>query len=547
MTKVIFLHDNRVTTAIAHQEEDILTVARRAGVILESPCNGNGTCGKCKVKITASAGHQHTVLACRTPVCDELIVEIVERHDGANLQIKQDGLSVEAGVDSTIQKRYFTIGNVTEVYRDGELIATEQTNTAQQVYGLAVDIGTTTLVVSLVNLLTGKEIAAAGALNPQSRLAQDVLSRIRYASDDQGLAQMQQLLIDELNRLMKQITSKAAVSPDNIYDIVFSGNTCMLHLAVKANPAALGKYPYTPLILGGDVWPAVDLGIHAGVTAQVYLPPIISAYVGADITSGILAANLAEQAGTTLFLDIGTNGEMVLAVNSTLVATSTAAGPAFEGMNISCGVRAAPGAIESFHLTFTGERVATTIDDQPPLGICGSGLLDIVAELIKHGLIGKSGKFSKSADAQYSAVMTEVDGKPAFSVTDQVFLSQQDVRQVQLAKGAIRAGIEALLDHQGLKPEAVDQVLIAGSFGYHLNPASLIQIGLLPEEFRNKIKFLGNTSKTGGQAFLVNRQWRRQIGKTIANVTVLELATIKNFDRLFIKCLDYPQPINEKQ
>lgn len=540
MTKVIFLHDNRVTTAVAHRDEAILTVARRAGVTLESPCNGNGTCGKCKIEITDSTGHRHTVLACRTLVCDEMVVEIVERRDGANLQIKQDGLSVEVGVDSTIQKRYFPIGNVTEVYRNGELIATEQANTSQQVYGLAVDIGTTTLVVSLVDLLTGKEIAAAGVLNPQSRLAQDVLSRIRYASDDQRLAQLQQLFIDELNRLIKQITGKTGISADKIYDIVFSGNTCMLHLAVKANPAALGKYPYTPLIRGGDVWSAIDLGIHVGVRAQVYLPPIISAYVGADITSGILASNLAEQTGITLFIDIGTNGEMVLAVNGTLVATSTAAGPAFEGMNISCGMRAAPGAIESFHLAFKGERVVTTIDDQPAVGICGSGLLDIVAELVKHGVIGKNGKFSKLADEQCGAVVTEVDGKFAFSVTDQVFLSQQDVRQVQLAKGAIRAGIEALLDQQSLKPEAVDQVLIAGSFGYHLNPASLIQIGLLPEEFRNKIKFLGNTSKTGGQAFLVNRQWRRQIGETIANVAVLELATIKNFDRLFIKCLDYP-------
>jgi uncharacterized 2Fe-2S/4Fe-4S cluster protein (DUF4445 family) len=535
---VSFCHAGRGINVAADVGEDILTVARRAGMALESPCNGNGTCGKCKVKLTAADG-QHTVLACRTAVSRDMTVEIMERRDGGNLQIKQDGMIAVVNLDSAIKKRYLPLADLTEVYRDGNLIATEHGDTLQQVYGLAVDIGTTTLVVSLVDLLTGQELATAGALNPQSRLAQDVLSRIRYASDEQGLAEMNRLCIDELNRLIQQVTAVANVIAVRIYDLVFSGNTCMLHLAAGVNPATLGKYPYTPLIWGGAALPAADLGIHAAAGAEVYLPQVISAYVGADITSGILVSRLAERNGVSLFIDIGTNGEMVLAVDGMLAATSTAAGPAFEGMNIACGMRAAPGAIEGFSLTPAGGRIVETIGAQPAIGICGSGLLDIVAELVKYELIEKNGKFSKKLPGKQGDLITVIAGKPAFAVTDEVFVSQQDVRQVQLAKGAIRAGIEALLAYRGLKVEAVGQVLIAGSFGFHLNPVSLIGIGLLPEAFQGKIEFLGNTSMTGGQAFLVNRECRLQAARTVADVAVLELATVANFDRLFVNCLEF--------
>lgn len=539
MIKVLFHHGGQETIANVSEDDDLLTVARQAGVILESPCNGNGTCGKCKVKILSPLGEDEIVLACHTKVDRDIVVEIIKRFDSGELQIKQDGLVSSSGIDSIISKKYLPHRDVTHVYRKTALIGIEQGNTETEMYGLAIDIGTTTLVVSLVNLLTGEELAATGALNPQSRLGQDVLSRIRYASKEQGLIEMNHLIIEELNRMIRQVTVDAALSTHHVYELVLSGNTCMLHLAVKANPRALGKYPYTPVIRGGNSIPANNLGLYAIPSAEAYLPPIISAYVGGDITSGILVSCLAEREDTNLFIDIGTNGEIVLATGGKLVATSTAAGPAFEGMNISCGMRAAPGAIEGFSLTADGERTLQNIGDQAAVGICGSGLLDIIAALIHNGVIASNGKFNKTMNENLSALLTQVNGKTVFSVAEGVYLSQPDIRQVQLAKGAIRAGIEALLAYQHVTVADVDRVLIAGSFGYHLNPNSLIEIGLLPETLRDKIEFLGNTSKTGAQGFLLNQGSRLAIAQIVEKIAVLELSTVDNFDRLFVKCLEF--------
>jgi uncharacterized 2Fe-2S/4Fe-4S cluster protein (DUF4445 family) len=265
----------------------------------------------------------------------------------------------------------------------------------------------------------------------------------------------------------------------------------------------------------------------------------MSAYVGADITSGILASQLKNLEGLTLFVDIGTNGEMVLASDGKLIATSTAAGPAFEGMNIACGMRAAPGAVEKFHISDDAVKLQT-IADEAPIGICGSGLIDIVGELVKHGAVKPNGKLAKEqADSFIADRIAVREGKAVFEVEGDVYLSQKDIRQVQLAKGAIRAGIEALMTSSDVQPEDINRVFIAGSFGYHLDPNSLINIGLLPQSFADKIEFLGNTSKTGGQAFLINNEARKEMAKVVGDVKVLELATTENFDKLFINCLNF--------
>ncbi|WP_378953569.1 ASKHA domain-containing protein [Pelosinus sp. sgz500959] len=539
MGKITFHYAKQTTSIDVYADETLLSAAKRAGLMIDSPCNGNGTCGKCKVKVSVPGKPQEIVLACNTDVQNDAVVEIIECQDNGNLQIKHDGLASTVEIDARIHKEYSRERDVTRVYRNGQLIVEERGNTERESYGLAIDIGTTTLVVALVNLLTGQELATVGALNPQSRLAQDVLSRVRYASKEEGLLEMNQLLIEELNQMIGQITTDAQISSERIYELVFSGNTCMLHLATNTNPVTLGKYPYTPIVRGGNSLSAKELGFYLADGAQVYLPPIISAYVGGDITSGILVARLAEREGTSLFIDIGTNGEIVLATNGKLVATSTAAGPAFEGMNISFGMRAAPGAVEGFELTSEGQSIVKTIADQVPVGICGSGLLDIVAAMVKKKIISKNGKFNKEITEPFSPFVTEINGKKVFNVAEGVFLSQPDIRQVQLAKGAIRGGIEALLAYQGLVGAQVDRVLIAGSFGYHLNPESLIEIGLLPEAFRGKIEFLGNTSKSGGQELLINKTSRLEIKQIVEEIAVLELATIDNFDRLFVKYLEF--------
>lgn len=515
---VNFLQSERPVSVSVEAGVTVLAAARQAGVLLETPCNGNGTCGKCRVEVL-----RKTQLACRTLIDRDLDVTILERNDSKNVEILQHGHILSIPVEHWVRKEYDAASDSTTILTGEGVLGQEAGNTVTANYGAVVDIGTTTLVAALYDLGSGEELASTAALNPQSHHAQDVLSRIKLASTPEGLRLLHTDFIQALNRMLLEVAGQAGVEFRHIYEIIFSGNTCMLHLAVQADPVSLGRFPYTSVIQGGELYPAAQFGLHAAEFARIYLPPVMSAYVGADITSGLLAAQLDQLPGTTLFVDIGTNGEMILAVDGRLVATSTAAGPAFEGMNIACGMRAAPGAIEKFNLDRNGQAQVTTIGDQPAVGICGSGLVDIVGELVRNGHVQANGRLSGSS----------------FSITEKVFISQKDIRQVQLAKGAIRAGIEAMLERVGIAAEHVDRVYIAGSFGYHLNPESLIQVGLLPQVFRGKIEFLGNTSKTGGQAFLLNRSLRSKMAELVEKVEIIELATTRNFDKLFVKCLNF--------
>ena len=400
---------------------------------------------------------------------------------------------------------------------EGRFVRFEYGNTLEHLYGVAVDIGTTTLVAALVDLRSGLELGSASSLNPQARYAQDVLSRIKMGSKPEGLYILHSELIKELNRLIRDAAAQPRIASKYIYEAVFSGNTTMLHLAAGVDPASLGKYPYTPALFGGNHIRAIDIGLDISPYGFVYLPPILSAYVGADITSGILATGLEKQKGVVLFVDIGTNGEMVLAVDGRLTATSTAAGPAFEGMNITCGMRASRGSGgELFSLADKGVRVET-IANAEPVGLCGSGLLDVVGELAAQGGLDKNGRFQSngsSPDRFWKDRWESLDGKPVFRVAGPVYLSQKDVRQVQLAKAAIRAGIELMLAANKITPVQVDRVLIAGSFGFHLRTSSLIHLGLLPVEFKDRVEFVGNTSKSGGEGSAFKRSRAREAKTT---------------------------------
>lgn len=535
----------------------ILEAARGVNVLIESPCDAIGTCGKCKVfvkdlvnkNIGINEGRHQLkkeetlagfVLACQAKVYEDIEVEIQNTSSqNKTLKILSDGQSFSYDIKSYITKKH--IDGKTLVYGGNELLGTEPGDTTNQTYGLSIDIGTTTVVTALINMLTGEEIASTSALNPQSLHAQDVLTRIKFASAPDGLETMYKGITDELNEMIKTVSCKGNINPENIYEVIYSGNTTMIHLACDADPSSLGKYPYTPLILGGNSIPATMLKISPfGV---VYLPPIISAYVGPDITSGVLASQLDKKKGTTLFIDIGTNGEMVIAKDGKLSATSTAAGPAFEGMNITCGMRAGDGALESFEIDEDNNINTHTIGDVEPTGICGSGLLDIVGELVRVGIIGANGKFVLPEKGDYSSKLKEKvvlkDGKGCFEITKEVYLTQKDIRQVQLAKGAVRAGIEALLLNQDINAKDVDLVEIAGSFGYHLRAKSLINIGLLPNEFEGKIDFVGNTSKSGGKAFLLNIHLREHMQKLVKQIDSVELANRDDFEKIFVRALNF--------
>lgn len=549
----------------------LLDAARLAGVTVDAPCDGTGTCGKCRVKIQAAQADNRQaweesehdflspaerdagwVVACQTAVRGDLRVE-VEQSDSHGLKILSEGQAIEVAIDPWVRKSLDSSGQTTAVEFAGEKRLTEPGDTVRHLYGLAIDIGTTTVVSALIDLHTGRELAVASGLNPQAHYAQDVLSRIKMASNPEGLQTLYGELIQELNRQIAEVTAQTKVSSEHIYEAVFSGNTTMLHLATGTNPASLGKYPYTPALRGGDHFRAakeLGLGLAISPYGLVYLAPVMSAYVGGDITSGVLATGLAEQSGVVLFVDVGTNGEIVLAVDGQLTATSTAAGPAFEGMNIACGMRANRGAVEMVALSDAGLEYKT-IGAADPVGICGSGLLDVVAELAAHGGVDKNGRFqTNGANGSHGATGANgsnswrdhwdaVGGKPVFRIAGPVYLSQKDVRQVQLAKAAIRSGIELLLKTNGLAAGDVNRVLIAGSFGFHLRAASLIHLGLLPAEFDGRVEFVGNTSKTGAQAFLLNQRLRSAMQEIVQQVKVVELANDPAFEKTFMKSLSF--------
>lgn len=549
-----FLPANRSVTVEAGTT--ILAAARQGGILIEAPCNGAGQCGKCAVRVPADdlvnlvvhvdapldAGGDGIVLACHAEIHGTVTIEVPRRTE-EGLRVITAGSGVTIMPDPFIIRRFDARTERTSIFAGDKLLTTEPGDSAADNAGLVVDIGTTTLVAALVDLNSGQTLATRSSLNPQSLHAQDVLSRIRFASDAGGLAMLQSDLVRELNRLLQELSADTGIAESRIFEAVLSGNTCMLHLLAGVDPTPLGAHPFLPSVTGDAHLQAIDIGLVIAPAGLVYLPPVISAYVGADISAGILATDLAALPGATLFIDIGTNGELVLAFDGRLIASATAAGPAFEGMNISCGMRAAVGAIERVDISPAGQLDIGVIGGVKPTGICGSGLMDLVAELVEAGIIGRSGRLTAphpgAPIGNMAERITKIDGGSAFRLYEHLLLSQKDIRQVQLAKGAIRAGIELLLQEAGLAASGLDRVLIAGSFGYHLRERSLLTLGLLPPEVAGKVSFVGNTSRSGAEMLLLNRQARARLKQAVELVTVVDLAGNSAFERVFMEAIGF--------
>ncbi|MDR1396510.1 MAG: ASKHA domain-containing protein [Desulfarculales bacterium] len=530
----------------------LLSAARRAGAALESPCDGMGVCGKCLVELTsgdcadiaADAAKASVlqppvrVLACRT-VVGELDAQVRIARSAAGLQVHDEGDSVACAIMPRMLKRYDAVSGATEILADGRHLGWETGDTGKALFGLAADIGTTTLTVAVINLNDGRELASFSGLNPQTRYAQDVLGRIHFASEKAGLEILNREVVSAINQLAGLACAQAGVEIAHIYETVLSGNTCMAHLAAGLNPEALGRYPFSPEFSGHVSLPSRPLGLWGAEFGETYFPPVISGYIGADITAGIIAADLARRPGVTLLVDIGTNGEIVLARDGEMFAASAAAGPAFEGMNISCGMRAAAGAIEYYRLRDDGSAVIKTVAGAPAQGICGSGLMDAVAELVRKGGVSPNGRFNATG-GELAARMERDNGKTRFRLIGEVFLTQKDIRQVQLAKAAVRAGIELLLTQAGLRADEVEQVFVAGSFGYHLRERSLLDLGLLPPQLAGRVRFAGNTAKSGARIFLLNQPSRGAAQSIAGRVHCCDLAGDPQFQEVFIAAMAFP-------
>jgi uncharacterized 2Fe-2S/4Fe-4S cluster protein (DUF4445 family) len=318
----------------------------------------------------------------------------------------------------------------------------------------------------------------------------------------------------------------------------------MLTLAAAINPEPLGRLPFTVDIKGGASYAAKDFGLDVNPAGRIYVPPIVHAFVGSDITAGVLACGCLEKKNPSLFVDVGTNGEMGINNDGRFIVASTAAGPAFEGMGVSCGIRAVPGAVEAAY--FDGETIdIKTIDAQPARGICGSGIIDVVAALLKAAVVNPSGRMKtpdqkEGLQASVAERLRLIDDQPVCNIADGVFFNQADIRQLQLAKGAIRTGIDMLMSEANVTAEDLEDITLAGAFGYHLRPDSLATIGLIPEKLARKVRFAGNTSKTGCAMMLIDASLREYLEKEVQSVEHLPLAEKISFQKLFIENLNFP-------
>jgi len=441
----------------------------------------------------------------------------------------------------------------TAVFHDNTLLAWQPRNGIDLQYGLVFDIGTSTVVGKLINMQNGTEVAVASCLNSQYRHGPDVISRLNYIMDNpKGLSRLHSLILRDLNRITRSLLKTARVTPDDIFVAVAAGNSTMQHIMLGLDPSGIAQAPFAPILTDGLVVKARDVGLELHPEALFYAMPIKSGYIGGDLVSVILASGAAEQDDEIILgLDLGTNGEMLLGNRRRLMTCSTAAGPALEGARISYGMIASAGAIEGVTLE-DGQIHYKVIGNVSPRGICGSGLVELVAVLTNAGIIRPDGliRRSKRKMAQelnhrvtrYRSVRRFLiasadesgDGKP-------IYLTQRDVREVQLAKAAIAAGIHALMDDMGLTASDIDRVYFAGALGNYVDPERAMDIGLIPRFPPDRVASLGNAASTGAIMVLLNEEYWQMANELARSIEHIELSTRLDFNQYFVDNMDFPR------
>jgi uncharacterized 2Fe-2S/4Fe-4S cluster protein (DUF4445 family) len=422
--------------------------------------------------------------------------------------------------------------------RDEEVVALGPWHSHQ--LGLAVDLGTTKIASYLMNLDNGRTLASKGIMNPQIAYGEDVMSRIaRIKRDPSEAARLQELALEALNKLTVDLCSEVEAEPEEIVEAVVVGNTAMHHLFLRLPVEQLGLSPYVPAVREALDVKARNVGLHISPGAYVHMLPNIAGFVGADHVAMLLATELWKSEGVTIAMDIGTNTEVCLVSDGEMTSVSCASGPAFEGAHIKNGMRAANEAIE--HLRLVGDRVEyQTIGGAPPVGLCGSGILDAIAQLYLAGVVDASGRMLadhprvRTRDGEREFVLLsedERDGDPAITIT------QHDVRELQLAKGAIRTGIQVLLEKKGLSEEDIDQLIIAGAFGTYIDVSSALTIGMLPPLQMDCFRQVGNAAGMGAKLVLISSSKRAEARAIARQVGYIELATAPRFAQIFAQAM----------
>ena len=418
-------------------------------------------------------------------------------------------------------------GGVLTAVLHGEtrLIAIEEGDTTGEIFGIAVDIGTTTVAMRLIDLSTGLSLCSDYGLNSQFQYGSDVVSRLTYAyQHPDGKDRLKTAIRDLLNTMIDSLLARSGTRRDFVYEIVVAGNTAMNHFFMGEKIDTLAVYPFEPSTFFFSQDSARTAGLNLDPHCRLFVVPNIRSFVGGDITAGVTALKLPELGGNRLLMDLGTNGEIVLKAGDKLLTTSTAAGPAFEGMNISCGMLARPGAICKVWLE-SGERKIETIGGEKPAGICGTGLLDLTVCLAEQGLIDGFGKIA--------------DPSRMIIVSEGIELQQKDLRQLQLAIAAVKAGVKALMRRAGLKTADLDAVYVAGAFGNYLDPGNAVKLGFLPPVDKNKLIYIGNSSLEGAAAILCSMPERLKLRRTVASIEHVSLSSDPGFQDLYIDALSF--------
>jgi uncharacterized 2Fe-2S/4Fe-4S cluster protein (DUF4445 family) len=578
---------------------------------LPAPCAGKGRCGKCR--ITVSSGEVTPLteeekkilsekeiargvrLACMTrPLSDIVLVmdgekagvgnksavitEKMEVHpflhkdlytlNGPHLHdqisdhsrmlsvagtpVRHIPLSVLRQVPGALREGGYTI----TVCRDGDTaLAVEPGDTREQCYGVAVDIGTTTVASYLIDLTTGKNLDVISALNAQEIYGADVISRINHTmTDADGLKKLQEKIIDQIDYMVRILADRNQINRERIYTVVIAGNTTMVHLVLGLPPKNIAAAPFISVTTEALTVPAGGLSLSIAPGGTVYTLPGVSGYVGADIVAAVLASGMAESGPLSLLIDIGTNGEIVLGNRDRLVCCSTAAGPAFEGAQIRNGVGGIAGAVNKVRMQ-DGIISFTTIQNTRPLGICGSGIVDLLSILIGYHIVEESGRMLSRGEAPEKTPkdlldgMTTLDGEPAFLLVPEegtdlgspILLTQKDVREIQLAKAAIAAGIDTLVKKIGINLEDIEVLYLAGGFGSYLHKASAVAIGLLPWELHDRVHTLGNAAGKGAAMALLSLRAREKCEAIRRKAEYIELSSSPEFQDAYIERMFFSQ------
>jgi uncharacterized 2Fe-2S/4Fe-4S cluster protein (DUF4445 family) len=589
----------------------ITEAASAAEIIIDSPCGGEGRCGKCKVIVDAQnvaspteaeksllskeelkAGYR---LSCQTCVESDMTITVPTDSRIAESKILSEGTGQTVKLHPNIYKFHLelpeqTLENqiadltniknalgadalnlkveldvlrrlpkvireskfkVTAVLDNDRLMDIEHGDTRGKKYGLAVDIGTTTVVCTVVDLNTGSDMAVASALNTQAVHGADVVSRINYSVENEcGLEELSNRVKQVICQITEYAYTEAGVDPNNVYEVTIVGNTTMTHLFLQFPVRNLAIMPYVGVIRDPVEVTASQIGLNVNPNANVYILPNIAGFVGADTVGVILASALNESDSIKLAVDIGTNGEIALGSRDRLLTCSCAAGPAFEGAMITHGMRAAPGAIERVQLD--DQPICQVIRGGMPIGICGSGLIDVVAEMLRTGVIDSTGRMLPPDDLgpdtppglkKYLGKNEEYGPHLVLSRSNgrEVVITQRDVRQVQLAKGAIMAGIEILIQELGIEMDDISEVLMAGAFGNYIQKEKAIRLGLIPKLPMDKVKFIGNAAAVGAKMALMSREAREKARWISENVEYVELAVDPNFQNKFMEAMMFPE------